>query len=94
MKLSIYKRTVTVVRIQDEFQVEVRSCGKRHVIVPCEKIRSCIVQKETVILQLEMDYEWEKCIFKFHDNAQADVFKSKLPPIIKPISTYRNSTDR
>ncbi|XP_066252219.1 uncharacterized protein [Euwallacea similis] len=90
--LKTYKGNVTVVRIQDQFQVEVNSCGKRQLIVPCEEIISRSVQNETVILQFKVDYVWEKGIFKFHDNAQADVFNSKLPSITKLIFTDHNST--
>ncbi|XP_044270831.1 uncharacterized protein LOC123015259 isoform X2 [Tribolium madens] len=93
LKMKTYKGNVTVVRIQDQFQIEVGSCGKRQLIIPCEEIISRSVQKETVILQFKVDYFWEKGICKFHVNAQADVFNSKLPSINKPISTDYNATN-
>lgn len=88
-----FNGNITVVRIEDKFQIEVNSCGNRRLlIIPCEEVINRSIQNETVILQFKVDYVWVIGICKFHDNTQAIVFNSKLPSIMKPTSTDHNST--
>nr|XP_976329.2 PREDICTED: uncharacterized protein LOC659792 isoform X1 [Tribolium castaneum] len=86
------KGNITVVKIEDKFQIEVNSGGNRQLVIPCEEVISRSIQNETVILQFKEDNLFEKGICKFYDNRQAIVFNSKLPSIMKRTSTNHNSS--
>jgi hypothetical protein len=56
-----YAGTISIVKIENYFHVQLSSDSKRHVVLPCEEILSCTMSmvKETITLQLQEDYVWE-----------------------------------